>query len=236
MEFIHCSLDDIECARGTVIVIDVLRAFTTAAFAFDRGAKFILPVATVDEAFGMREGNPDLLLMGETNALPVPGFDLPNSPHSVGQAELAGRTIVHRSTAGTQGIVRTQTFDRMFATGLTTARATVQAILSEPTQTVSFVATGVKATGGGEEDSACAEYMEQLLLGDDMEPSTLVERVIHSSAAQMFLDPEEPDFPPQDVALALDIDRFDFAMPVVRRQDRLILSVDRQLAEPPAKS
>ena len=105
MEFVHCSLADIERARGTVVVIDVLRAFTTAAFAFERGAKKILPVSTVDEAFRMRERDPTCLLMGEINALPVPGFDLPNSPHIVGQAELEGCTIIHRSTAGTQGIV-----------------------------------------------------------------------------------------------------------------------------------
>ena len=223
MEFIHCSLGDIGRARGTVVVIDVLRAFTTAAFAFLRGAKVILPVATVEEAFAMREDDADLLLMGETNALPVPGFDLPNSPHSVGRAELAGRTIVHRSTAGTQGIVRTREFDRMFATGLTTARATVRAILSEPTETVSFIATGVKPTGGGEEDSACAHYMEQLLRGNSVDQAAIVERVLHSSAAQMFLDPEEPDFPPQDVELALDMDRFDFAMPVLRQVDQLVI-------------
>ena len=229
MEFVHCSLADIERARGTVVVIDVLRAFTTAAFAFERGAKKILPVSTVDEAFRMRERDPAYLLMGEINALPVPGFDLPNSPHSVSQAELEGCTIIHRSTAGTQGIVRTPGFHRMFATGLTTAQATVNAILEEATETVSFISTGVKPSGGGEEDRACADYMEQLLRGNDVDPSAIVERAIHSSAAQMFLDPEEPDFPPQDVELALDIDRFDFAMPVIRRQDRLVLSADREL-------
>ena len=41
-------------ARGVAIIIDVFRAFTTAAVAIDRGAEKILLVAEVDEALELR--------------------------------------------------------------------------------------------------------------------------------------------------------------------------------------
>ena len=41
-------------AVGTTIIIDVFRAFTTAAVAFDRGATQIVLVAEVDEALALR--------------------------------------------------------------------------------------------------------------------------------------------------------------------------------------
>ncbi|MEI8309290.1 MAG: 2-phosphosulfolactate phosphatase, partial [Verrucomicrobiota bacterium] len=62
------------------VVIDVLRAFSTAAVALDRGAVEIYPVLDVAEAFARRAREPELVLMGETDCRPVPGFDLGNSP------------------------------------------------------------------------------------------------------------------------------------------------------------
>ena len=64
-------LDDAAKAAGLVIVIDVLRAFTTAASAFDVGAEAVVLVADVEEAFAMREENPGWLIMGEEDGLHV---------------------------------------------------------------------------------------------------------------------------------------------------------------------
>ncbi len=43
---------------GPVVVVDVIRAFTTAAYAFDAGAEAIYLVADVDEALAVRRGPP----------------------------------------------------------------------------------------------------------------------------------------------------------------------------------
>ncbi len=53
-EFRFFTLAEADQAQGDVVVIDVLRAFTTAAFAFERGASRILPVSTVDEALALQ--------------------------------------------------------------------------------------------------------------------------------------------------------------------------------------
>ena len=50
MKFQYTNLETCHAASGVVVVIDVIRAFTNAAFAFSRGAQAIYPVSTVEEA------------------------------------------------------------------------------------------------------------------------------------------------------------------------------------------
>ena len=61
-------------AQGTVIVVDVFRAFTTAALAFDLGASQILLVAQVDEALKLRQQGWGDLLIGEVDGKKPDGF------------------------------------------------------------------------------------------------------------------------------------------------------------------
>ena len=68
-------------ALGTTIIIDVFRAFTTAAIAFDRGAKCIVLVAEVEEALALQAQGVGDVLMGEVDGTKPDGFDFGNSPH-----------------------------------------------------------------------------------------------------------------------------------------------------------
>ena len=52
---IESLLEGADRASGAVAVIDVLRAFTTAAVAFARGAAQIVMVGGVEEALALRE-------------------------------------------------------------------------------------------------------------------------------------------------------------------------------------
>ena len=51
-------------SRGVTIVIDVFRAFTTAAIAFSRGASKITLVAEAEDALSLYESGYANLLMG----------------------------------------------------------------------------------------------------------------------------------------------------------------------------
>lgn len=63
MEIQRATLDNCSAATGIVVVIDVIRAFTTAAFAFDAGARDVVLVSTVEEALNLRERMPGALVM-----------------------------------------------------------------------------------------------------------------------------------------------------------------------------
>ena len=228
-DFRRATLETCAEARGTVIVIDVLRAFTTAAFAFDAGVEAIRPVSEVEEAFALRDEHPQWLIMGEEGGLPVNGFDFDNSPAAFLDQDLAGRHMVQRTSSGTQGVVRSRNADGLLASSLCCARATVEYVSRLRPQSVTMVITGSHAEGLGDEDQACADYLEALMRGESVDEESVIQRVRASRAGQKFTDPERPQFSPLDLELAVDVDRFPFAMVVRRQGDRhLMVPVHRR--------
>jgi 2-phosphosulfolactate phosphatase len=216
------DLDDAAHATGVVVVVDVLRAFTTAAVAIGRGAREIWPVATVEEARRLRDATPGALAMGEVGGRPVEGFDLSNSPSEMAHADVAGRIVVQRTSAGTQGLVRTVNASRRFAASFACAGATARAVGALGPEAVTFVITG-RDERDGDEDLACAEYLAALLRGRHPDPDPYTARVAASSAGRLFADAGQPDFPSADLALAQRVDIVDLCLPVSQANGRLRL-------------
>ncbi len=206
-----------------VVVIDVLRAFSTAPVAFDRGAQKIYPVLKVEEAFDRREHHPDLILMGEQDCHPIDGFDLGNSPVAAAQFPFEGRTAVQRTTAGTRGLVTCGDAPALFAASFLVAAATVAALRTLACRRVAFVITGTVHYGNADEDLACAEWMEGLLCGREPDVRPFLERVKESVAAATFLDPDTSLYAPDDIAFCARADRMAFAMRAVRESQDLVL-------------
>jgi 2-phosphosulfolactate phosphatase len=92
-KFRYADLEDCHTAQGVVIVIDVLRAFSTAAYAFSRGAKKVILVSTVDEALSLKSTIPNAKAMGEVGGLRPEGFDFGNSPTCINEADFFATTI-----------------------------------------------------------------------------------------------------------------------------------------------
>ncbi len=221
MEIGYCTLDDVADCTGTVVVIDVLRAFTTAAVALAGRAGPYELVGTVEQAHRRRDADPSTLLVGEVDGHTAPGFDHGNSPTQLAAVDLAGRPVVQRSTAGTQGVVRATAAERVLTTSFAVAGATAAAVADDPA--VWFCVTGAHSRRDGEEDRACGEYVEALLRdGPDVDPAPYVARVATSTAAGFFMLGRD-DLPAADVPFAQVVDRFDFAMEVRPRDGRLLL-------------
>ncbi|MCB1118535.1 MAG: 2-phosphosulfolactate phosphatase [Chlamydiia bacterium] len=209
MNIHHYRLPDCHQAKGLVIVIDVIRAFTTAAYAFSRGAQEIVFVKTPEDAFALHKEHPDWLLMGEVGAEKIPNFHFGNSPTEVFQHDLAGKTLIHRSTAGTQGVVGAINAERMLVSSFVIAHATLDTIRAIAPETLSFVITG---SNNGDEDQALADYLEHSLEAPQ-DPTPYLERVINSPNGQYF---GTKLFPVADLDAAIAIDRFPFAIEVTK--------------------
>ncbi len=99
-----------EVAGRPVFVVDVLRATTVICAALYRGAKGIVPVASVDEASRMAQtlGPEDVILMGERNSQPIEGFPLGNSPLEMSEEVVRGKTLVMSTTNGTKALLAAQ--------------------------------------------------------------------------------------------------------------------------------
>lgn len=142
MRFHYTNLETCHKAVGAVIVIDVLRAFSTAAYAFSCGAEKILLVGEVEEALSLKSKIPNSKAMGEVRGLTPKGFDFGNSPTQIRTHDLSGITVIQRTGAGTQGAVRCKNADVLLASSFVIADATVKHVRSLAPDDITFVITG----------------------------------------------------------------------------------------------
>ena len=213
-------------ARGHVVVIDVLRAFTTAAYAFASGAERIVLVSGADEAFALRAAMPEAVLAGEHEGRKIAGFDHGNSPAEIARTDLRGKVVVLRSSSGTQGVVGATRASAIVLGSLVVASATSRWLLDRAGE-VTLLAMGTPFGGDSLEDDACADHFESLLAARTPDPQRTRDRVLQSDAAKLALDPAADWISPADLDCALDIDRFDFAM-VVERESGLWVARPRR--------
>ncbi len=215
-------IEGAERAVGTVVIIDVFRAFTTAAVAFANGAAKIIMVRDVEEALALRAAGVGHLCMGEVGGRAPPGFDFGNSPFELSQADLEGRTVLQRTSAGTQGIVAAKRATRLYAGSLVTATATARAVLRQSPEEVTLVAMGLDGTRRSDEDELCAIHLRNLLQGRPGNPSGTRDVILAGPQIPAFHDPAKPHLHPADLDIALDIDRYDFSVRIGFEDGRLV--------------
>lgn len=207
-------------AKGDVVVIDVLRAFTTAAFAFGSGASEIVLVSTPEEAVELKKKYPRAKLCGEVGGRPIDGFDYGNSPAQMARTNLKGKTVILRSSSGTQGVVQAAQAERIWLGSLPVAGVTAE-MLHARAKHVTLLALGA-AKGSGEvdgpEDDACGDLLEQLLAGRTPDLAKITEKIRNSPAGKRALDPAIGWISPEDLDCALDYDFFGFAIVVTREK------------------
>jgi 2-phosphosulfolactate phosphatase len=224
---IDSLLSGAERAVGAVAIIDVFRAFTTAAVAFAGGATRIIMTGTVEEALALRAGGVVDLCMGEAHGLMPAGFDFANSPFAVSRADLRGMTIAQRTSAGTQGIVAATGAECLFATALVTARATARAFLARGAARISLVAMGKEAVARTDEDELCALHIRNVLEGRPGDPAAVRAVILAGGEAPRFAKANPPHLYPEDLEIALDVDRYDFAVAVTVEEGRLVARMER---------
>ena len=210
-------IDGARAATGHAVIVDVFRAFTTAAFCIGAGAREIVLVADHEEALSLKRDDPSLFLTGEIGGQNIEGFDAGNSPSVIERLDLTGRRVVQRTSAGTQGVAAAVSASGILLGSLVIAGATVRYLRARAEGEVTVVAMGNNGTTPSEEDEACARYLAECLAGRDIDMRKVIARLWENE------DPEWPEwFPRRDAELALQLDRFDFALPVTREKGLFI--------------
>jgi len=199
-------------ARGLAVVIDVFRAFTTAAYVMANGAERIIPVGTVDEAFQMKRADPGVILMGERDGNQVKGFDYGNSPHEIRDVDFTGRTVVQTTSAGTRGLMLAGNADVILPGSFVMADAIVEYIRAQGPEVVSLVAMGWGGMEKAPEDELLAEYIEMKLRGEEPDFEAMKEEIRAHPEGAKFFDEEQPAFVEGDFHAAMDINRFSFCL------------------------
>ena len=206
-------LDGARRARGTAVVIDVYRAFTTAAIAFSRGAEAIIIVADMEKALDLKRQGAAEFAFGEVDGFMPDEFDFGNSPFELSSADVEGKTLVQRTSAGTVGVeAAAANSDRTFATSLVTAQATAQVIARQAPDLVTIVAMGDGGRVRTDEDEQCGLYIRGLLQGMTPDRDAVRSLVLSGEQSRRFDDPSRPHLYTQDREMALEIDSAPFAV------------------------
>ena len=205
-------LDGARGATGHAVIVDVYRAFTTAAFCIGAGAREIVLVSDHEQALALKRDDPSLFLTGEIGGRPIPGFDAGNSPSQILGLDLTGRRVVQRTSSGTQGVAAATNAEAIVLGSFVIAEATVRYLASRARE-VTVVAMGERGAYAASEDDACAAYLAARLSGDRPDVAATIAALWERERAEW---PEW--FPRRDAELACEVDRFDFALPVRREK------------------
>jgi 2-phosphosulfolactate phosphatase len=211
-------------ARGLAVIIDVFRAFSLGPYAINNGAEKIIPVGDLDFAFELKRKNPEYILIGERNEQKVPGFDFGNSPLHILHKDFKGKTIVHTTSAGTQGLVNAKNADVIVTGSFVNADAIVNYIRTLDPPQVSLVCMGYSAERPIEEDTFCAEYIQACLLNQDTDYPAMVKILRKTSGARFFEENKQDFAPREDFELCTALNRFDFVIEAERKEEYIELT------------
>lgn len=113
---------------GITVIIDVFRAFTTACYVFNNGAKNIIPVDTLEKAYNLKKRNSDYILIGERNGKPPENFNYGNSPYLIKDIDFKDRIVIQTTSAGTKGIIEANKADEIITGSFVNAKAIAEYI------------------------------------------------------------------------------------------------------------
>ncbi|MCF6356253.1 MAG: 2-phosphosulfolactate phosphatase [Draconibacterium sp.] len=214
-----------KAATGLTVIIDVFRAFSTACYAFDGGVVKSYPVGDIEIAYQLKNKNPDYILVGERNEQKPPGFDFGNSPSQLLFGNLTGKTIVHTTSSGTQGIANAINADEIITGSFVNAGAIVRYIQQKQPANVSLVCMGYACEYPTDEDTLCAEFIKNELEKRPNNFDKMVETMRNGSGARFF-DPDKQSWSPEkDFELCLDLNRFDFILKVEKEGELNYLKI-----------
>lgn len=202
------GIAELDRTPAVAVVVDVMRAFTVAAWAFGRGAEKVVLAGSLDDVRALKARHPDWVAVKDGPA--AAGFDAVNSPGLLRSVELDGRTVVQKTTAGTVGALAVRDASLVLCASFVVAEATARLLRARGDGEVAFVVTG--EDGRAEEDLACAEYIAQRVAEPSADAAVFLRRAAASRAAGELAEGVREGSHPDDVRLCLELDRFPFAM------------------------
>jgi len=154
---------DGDSADDTAVVIDVLRATSVIATALAAGAERVITCREIEEAKQIARGlHAEPLLCGERGCLPIPGFDLGNSPAEYTSARVGSKTLVLTTTNGTAAIETAISARHVFTTSFLNLSATVSAL--QAAESVHLICAGTDRRPADEDISLAGALVERCVL------------------------------------------------------------------------
>ena len=220
IQILH-MVDGAKEAEGLAVIIDVFRAFSFECYVMNNNAVTVIPVGSKEIAYKLKEENPDYILAGERKGKILEGFDYGNSPTQIENIDFTGKTVIHTTSAGTQGIDNAINAKEIITGSLINAKAIAEYIKKSRYETVSLVCMGLEAISQTEEDNLCAEYIKAILENREVDLERQIEELKLTSAAKFFDKARNDVFPEKDFYLCTEVDKFNFVLKVEKNENGL---------------
>jgi 2-phosphosulfolactate phosphatase len=119
-------------AGAVAVVIDVLRATTVIVHALAAGGRAVIPCGEINDAKAVAATvSGKVLLTGERQGAPIPGFDLGNSPGEFSAKACKNATVVVTTTNGTRALLRAVEADRVLVAAFVNFSAVCEQLRAE---------------------------------------------------------------------------------------------------------
>jgi 2-phosphosulfolactate phosphatase len=144
-----------------IVVVDVIRATTTATTAVSLGRK-VYPAQTTDEAFRIASTLMEPLLVGELGGNMPVGFDLTNSPAKIEERTDVYRPMVLVSSSGTQLLLNAVGAEAVYAACFRNFSAVARHLAGRHRR-IAVLGAGTRNQFRREDQMCCAWVAEQLM-------------------------------------------------------------------------
>ncbi len=210
-------------AEGLTVIIDVFRAFSLECYLHDWGVREIRPIGTIEEAFRMKAMISNSVLVGERHGKRCEGFDFGNSPSTIPKECVAGKTIIHTTSAGTQGVVNATGTSEIITGSLVNAKAIAAYIQAKQPEVVSLVCMGNGGVRPAAEDELCAEYIKSILEGAELPDMDERVAALRQKGGEHFFDKDNQEvFPEADFWMCIKYNQFPFVIRMERDEMGLV--------------
>jgi len=217
------TLQNAKQVKGITVVIDVLRAFTTTCYLFANGAKEIISVADLQEAYDIKRSHPSYLLIGERQGIKPRDFDWGNSPAELQNVSFHDKTVILTTSAGTQGIQKAIHADEVITGAFVNTHAIVSYIQKRKPAYVTLLCTDDWYSEN--EDVMCANYLTALLKGKPMDFKTIQTYMKSHPSAEGFLHHPMNKWSKKDFELCMTCDTFNFVIKAEKKNHIILKKI-----------
>jgi len=204
-------------AEGLTVIVDVFRAYTTAAYLFDMKADKIFIVSKIETAKKLKKELDSPILIGERKGIKLADFDYNNSPYFISQHNFSGKEIVLSTSAGTKGIIEAAEADEIITGSFVNIAAAAKYIKNKKAEIISIVAMGNNGITEAAEDNLYVQELNKLLKGKEILSQNEIKNRLRTPAGdRFFVEATQTEMPKEDFEYCLKINKFDFVIKAVK--------------------
>lgn len=193
------------------VVIDVFRAFTTACYVLKKNPEKYIYATKTGVLVELAVNHTNNVFIGKNEIGANIKYDIPNSPTRVKEIAITDKLVLHRTEAGSKGILDAVDADIILATSFVNASATVKYIEKLQNPEIKIIPMGHEATTPSIEDDICAEYIKSLLNDKNFDINPFMQKLKEGPGKYFFLE-NQWQYPKEDFLYCLEINKFNFAV------------------------